>query len=100
MHLQYGLRLHAVDFYFSFQEEQDRLRKEETINASPVEPANPVVFTDAKDVGKKITSPIERSEIDANRENIKKETSNEDFLSSVRKDYYSNPNAKGYEDKH
>jgi len=82
------------------EEEQDRIRMEETSNASPVEPANPVVFTDAKDVSKNITSPSERSQIDANRENIKKETSNEDFLSSVRKDYYSNPNAKGYEDKH
>ena len=45
-----------------------------------------------------VTTSEEREKVDAFRNQIKEEQSNESFYEEVRKDYYANPDAKGLAD--
>ena len=45
-----------------------------------------------------VTTSEEREKVDAFRNQIKEEQSNESFYEEVRKDYYANPDAKGLPD--
>ena len=45
-----------------------------------------------------VTTSEEREKVDAFRNQIKEEKSDESFYEEVRKDYYANPDAKGLAD--
>ena len=51
-----------------------------------------------EEVQPSVTTSEEREKVDAFRNQIKEEQSNESFLEEVRKDYYANPDAKGLAD--
>ena len=51
-----------------------------------------------EEVQPSVTTSEEREKVDAFRNQIKEEQSNESFYEEVRKDYYANPDAKGLAD--
>ena len=87
------------DFY-SLMTNGHRKKDEEKEEAAEGQrgPVSTAIAQAQQQAQESVTTSEEREKVDAFRNQIKEEQSNESFYEEVRKDYYANPDAKGLAD--